>query len=78
MRYRDSTDSFSHYLTLNPIQRKWNHINTFQYPQRQDSATTDDAQSTNEDLNLELNTLTKEKAQLEKVSIIIIIVIVAM
>lgn len=55
----------SHYL----IQRKWN---TFLYSQHQDNATTD-IQSTNEDLDLELETLTKEKAQLEKVSIALIV-----
>jgi hypothetical protein len=68
----DSTDSSL--SNLNPIQRKWNHINTFQYPQHQDNTTTD-TQLTNEDLNLELDTLTKEKAQLEKVGITIVVIV---
>jgi len=55
-------------LNLNPTQRKWNKINASPYSQHQDNTTTD-SQSTNDDLNLELDTLTKEKVQLEKVSI---------
>ncbi|KAF8806110.1 hypothetical protein BYT27DRAFT_7257530 [Phlegmacium glaucopus] len=45
-------------------ERKWN-INASRYSQHQDNPTTD-IQSTNEDLNLELETLTQEKVQLEK------------
>ncbi|KAF8806115.1 hypothetical protein BYT27DRAFT_7257535 [Phlegmacium glaucopus] len=46
------------------VDRKWN-INASRYSQHQDNPTTD-IQSTNEDLNLELETLTQEKVQLEK------------
>ncbi|KAF8806118.1 hypothetical protein BYT27DRAFT_7168420 [Phlegmacium glaucopus] len=45
-------------------ERKWN-INASRYSQHQDNPTTD-IQLTNEDLNLELETLTQEKVQLEK------------
>ena len=56
---------------LDPTQRKWN-INISRYSQHQDNATPD-VQSTNEDLNLELETLTKEKGQLQKVSTALIV-----
>ena len=55
-------------LNLNPTQRKWNNINASPYSQDQDNTATD-SQSTTDDLNLELDTLTKEKVQLQKVSI---------
>ena len=59
-------------LNLNPtLQRKWSDINASPYSQDHDN-TTSDSQSTNDDLNLELETLTKEKFQLEKVSIAVI------
>ena len=41
------------------------------YSQHQDNVTTD-PQSTNEDLDLEIETLTKDKLRLEKVSIAIL------
>lgn len=59
-------------LNLNPTQRKWNDINASHY---QDN-TTMDSQSTNDDLNLELEALTKEKVKLEKVSIVVIAYVV--
>lgn len=46
-------------------------MNASPYSQHQDKTTTD-IQSTNDDLNLELDTLTKQKVQLEKVSIAVI------
>jgi hypothetical protein len=58
-------------LNLHSIQRKWNDINASHYSQHQDDTTTD-SKSTNDDLNLELETLTKRKVQLEKVSIAVI------
>lgn len=58
-------------LNLNSTQRKWNNLNASPYSQHQDNTITD-PQSTNDDLNLELDTLTKEKLQLEKVSIAVI------
>ena len=58
-------------LNLILTQRKWNNINASQYSQHLD--TTTDPQSTNDDLNNELDTLTKEKVQLEKVSIVEIV-----
>lgn len=58
-------------LNLNPIQRKCIDINASRYSQHEDNATTE-PQSTDDDLNLELETLTKEKVRLEKVSIVVI------
>lgn len=46
-------------------ERKWNQISTLLSSQHQDNPTTD-TQSTNENLDLELETLTKEKARLER------------